>query len=264
MEMYPEINHAIQFIQDNLHEDLTLEQIARHVSYSPYHFSRIFKQKIGLPPHYFLSSMRIQKAKELLIHTHLSIRDIGLEIGQQSLGTFTTRFTEKVGISPSAFRNTALVTKDHLKKIHQLSAYQQQKIAAFTSNQIVKGTIEATPSFRGVILVGLFAKPIPEGLPLYGTILNQAGPFLFNSVKPGKYYLLTTSISMEMGSTAMLLTEKTLRAKLDQPVIVNGFDPVSPIKLTLRPPKIDDPPILTSVQVLMQRYLTRTLALSNR
>ncbi|WP_425457005.1 helix-turn-helix transcriptional regulator [Cohnella terricola] len=76
------------------------------MAYSPYHFSRLFREQVGLSPLYYVSALRLQKAKDLLIHTDFSIRDIGLEIGQMSLGTFTTRFSECVGVTPSEFRRS--------------------------------------------------------------------------------------------------------------------------------------------------------------
>src|SRR5690625_479502 len=115
---YPEVEEAILYIQKNIYEPLSLTQLANHVSYSPYHFTRIFKARTGLSPLYYVSSMRLQKAKDLLLNTDLTVRDIGLEIGQQSLGTFTTRFTEKVGITQSQF------SKSHIQMIHQLILIQ--------------------------------------------------------------------------------------------------------------------------------------------
>lgn len=92
------MDEIIKYIQHHLDEPLTLERIAKYAAYSPFHFTRIFKEQMGITPQYYVSSLRLQKAKDLLLNTNLTVRDIGLEIGQQSLGTFTTRFTERVGI----------------------------------------------------------------------------------------------------------------------------------------------------------------------
>lgn len=92
---YSEIDDVIIYIHAHLNEPLLLSDLAQLAAYSPYHFSRMFKLKTGLSPLYYVSSLKLQRANELLLHTDLIIRDIGMEIGQQSLGTFTTRFTEK-------------------------------------------------------------------------------------------------------------------------------------------------------------------------
>lgn len=54
---YPEIEEAILYIQRHIYEPLSLRQLANHVSYSPYHFTRIFKARTGLSPLYYVSSM---------------------------------------------------------------------------------------------------------------------------------------------------------------------------------------------------------------
>lgn len=262
MPRYTEVEEAIKYIQDHLYEPLPLAHLAKYVGYSPYHFSRIFKEQIGLSPLYYVSSMRLQKAKELLINTHLSVRDIGLEIGQQSLGTFTTRFTHKVGMSPSQFRESKLSVHSHIHTLQSLSDWNSPHPLHNTStinyhDSTVKGTIQSEKPLEGFILIGLFAKPIPEGMPLYGTLLSSLGDFHFLDVQRGVYYLLATSITWGMNSKEVLLPYTTLRAKWEKPIIVGPGKIVPEIPLTLRPPKIDDPPILISLPILMNSFLTR-------
>lgn len=114
-ERYAEIDEVIAYIHQHIYEPLPLTRLAGHVAYSPYHFARIFKERIGLSPLYYVSSLRLQRAKDLLLRTNLSVRAIGLEIGQQSLGTFTTRFTQRVGLTPSEFRHSTLQADHHLR-----------------------------------------------------------------------------------------------------------------------------------------------------
>jgi transcriptional regulator GlxA family with amidase domain len=94
-----EIDGVVSYIQYHLDQPLSLSQIANYAGYSPYHFTRIFKEKIGVSPFYYISSLRMQQAKKMLLHTNFPVRDIGLNIGQQSLGTFTTQFTKRVGMT---------------------------------------------------------------------------------------------------------------------------------------------------------------------
>ena len=120
-----------------------------------------------------------------------------MEIGQQSLGTFTTRFTERVGVTPSQFRNSKEEADEHLLSLQKLNSWRES-IPVENPNLTVEGTVEATAPFQGVILIGLFAKPIPEGLPLYGTLLPSVGSFRFGDVSPGTYYLMATSVPWGM------------------------------------------------------------------
>jgi len=93
---YSEIDEVITYIKRNLDEPITLKHLARHISYSPFHFSQLFKHRTGLSSLYSVSSLRLEKSKELLLHTDLTVRDIALDIGQQSLGTFTSVLPRKL------------------------------------------------------------------------------------------------------------------------------------------------------------------------
>lgn len=256
-ERYAEIDEVIAYIHKNIYEPLPLSLLASYIGYSPYHFSRIFKERIGLPPLYYVSSLRLEKAKDLLLHTHLSIRDIALEIGQQSLGTFTTRFTERVGVSPSTFRNSRDEVDERLLALQRLSDWRQS-MPVLNPNATIEGTVHAQAPFQGVILIGLFAKPIPEGLPLYGTLLPSLGPFRFTNVKPGTYYLMATSVQWGMQAVDVLLTQSTtLRTRSREPIVVTPYTKVPPLEVTLHVPRLDDPPILISLPLLMDYFLKK-------
>lgn len=257
---YDEIDEVIMYIQHHLEEPLSLEQLARYVSYSPFHFARIFKERTGLSPMYYVSSLRLQKAKQLLLQTNLSVRDIGMEIGQQSLGTFTTRFTDRVGISPGLFRDSKIKAYEHFIALKNLNNWST--IPSSNQHTTVRGTVNADVSFNGVILLGLFPKPIPEGFPIYGTLLPQLGEFVFFDVKPGVYYLMGTSVEWEMKTTEFLLPHSTLRTRSKKPIIV-GSSPIPQQHVTLHSPRIDDPPILISLPLLMSRFLNRISRNSN-
>lgn len=261
--LYSEIDEVIVYIHQHIYEPLSLSRLASHVAYSPYHFTRIFKERMGLSPLYYVSSLRLQKAKDLLLSTNLTIRDIGMEIGQQSLGTFTTRFTEKVGVTPSQFRNSTVQADNRLRSLQELTDWREPY---FLSNQYasIAGTVQAFVPFQGVILIGLFAKPIPEGPPLYGTLLPSLGDFCFTGIQPGIYYLMATSVSWEMPSTDILLPYRTLRTRTREPIIVESNSTVPHQQVTLYPPRLDDPPILISLPLLMNRFLKRARQNRNR
>ncbi|OPA81006.1 AraC family transcriptional regulator [Paenibacillus selenitireducens] len=258
-----EIDEILAYIQEHIDEPLPLSRLAGHVAYSTYHFTRIFKDRVGLPPLYYVSSLRLQKAKELLLSTNWSIRDIALEIGQQSLGTFTTRFTERVGVTPLVFRNSALKADIHLRSLQKLTQRYPLLLGSSPHDRI-QGTVHSEVPFEGVILIGLFTKPIPEGLPLYGTLLTSLGDFCFTGVKPGTYYLMATSISWGMQARDVLLPSTTLRSRSKSPIIVGPASFVPHQEIMLRVPRLDDPPILISLPLLMNNFLLRAIQNSNR
>jgi transcriptional regulator GlxA family with amidase domain len=86
---------------------LDVEALARGANMSAGHFSRAFKRAYGESPYSYLMTRRIERAKALLRQTDMSVTDICWEVGCQSLGTFSTRFSELVGMSPSAYRQRA-------------------------------------------------------------------------------------------------------------------------------------------------------------
>lgn len=260
---YSEIDEVIDYIHRHICEPLPLARLARHVAYSPYHFTRIFKERMGLSPLYYVSALRLQKAKDLLLNTNMSVRDIGLEIGQQSLGTFTTRFTERVGVTPVAFRNSKRQAEDHLRALKMLEDWRESG-SAMNRYGRVEGTVQAVVPFDGVVLIGLFAKPIPEGLPLYGTLLPTLGDFTFRDVKPGTYFLMATSIGWGMQANDFLLTRTTLRTRSKQPIVVEPYSTVPHQQVILYEPLPDDPPILISMPLLMNNFLNRITQNRNR
>ena len=260
-ERYSEIDEVIAFIHENIYDPLPLSRLAAYAAYSPYHFTRIFKEKTGIPPLYYVSSLRLQKAKDLLLRTNLSVRDIGLTVGQQSLGTFTTRFTERVGVTPSDFRNKAQQADEHLRSLQKINDWREPQLIT-SPYSTVEGTIHAVRPFQGIILIGLFAKPIPEGLPIHGTLLSSVGQFCFTGVKPGTYYLMATTLSWGMNAMDILIPQATLRTRTKEPIVVGPAAGVHYREVMLHEPRPDDPPILVSLPVLMNTFLTKVLQTS--
>src|SRR5699024_3588785 len=83
---------------------LNVEELARGVGMSAGHLSRQFKSAYGESPYAYLMTRRIERAMALLRRGDLSVTDVCFEVGCSSLGTFSTRFTELVGVPPSVYR----------------------------------------------------------------------------------------------------------------------------------------------------------------
>lgn len=92
-------------------QPLNVEELARGVNMSAGHLSRQFKVAYGESPYSYLMTRRIERAMALLRRGDMSVTEVCFAVGCSSLGTFSTRFTELVGIPPSAYRQqTAGVT----------------------------------------------------------------------------------------------------------------------------------------------------------
>ena len=85
-------------------QPLDVEALARGAHMSAGHLSRQFKRAYGESPYAYLMTRRIERAMAMLRQGELSVTDICFTVGCASLGTFTTRFTELVGMSPGAYR----------------------------------------------------------------------------------------------------------------------------------------------------------------
>ena len=95
---------VIDYIGDNLQEDLTLAEIAGAVHMSPYHFSRLFKESTGLAPHQYVIERRVQRAKELLSNTALPIAEIAFLCGFAHQSHLNRHFKRLLGVNPKALR----------------------------------------------------------------------------------------------------------------------------------------------------------------
>lgn len=100
----PVIRKAKEYIQQHQAEDITLGSVARAVSTSSYYFCKLFKKATNLNFTDYVSRVRIEKAKNLLLNPNLRISEIAYEVGFQSLTHFNRVFKRIVGQPPTEFR----------------------------------------------------------------------------------------------------------------------------------------------------------------
>ena len=97
-------NKVKSYITDNLKEDLNLESIAHNFNLSPYYFSRTFKEVMGCNLTDYINTIRIKKAKELLIENKMSIKEIGYSVGYSDPNYFSKVFKKYEGYSPKEYK----------------------------------------------------------------------------------------------------------------------------------------------------------------
>ncbi|ROR74141.1 helix-turn-helix transcriptional regulator [Bogoriella caseilytica] len=99
---------AMRAVRDRIDREyaspLSVEALARGAFMSAGHLSREFRRVYGESPYSYLMTRRIERAMTLLRRGDLSVTQVCFEVGFSSLGTFSTRFTELVGVPPSAYR----------------------------------------------------------------------------------------------------------------------------------------------------------------
>jgi AraC-like DNA-binding protein len=101
--VYIHLLRAKDVIDREYARQLDVAALAREAHASPAHFARSFKRAFGETPHKYLVRRRIERAKELLRGTDLSVTEISLDVGFHSLGSFSAAFGELVGESPGRY-----------------------------------------------------------------------------------------------------------------------------------------------------------------
>ena len=105
VELPPHLRRARDHIDRNYATPLDLESLARVAGVSKFHFARSFEATYGETPIRYVTRRRIERAQDLLRSANLTVTEICMLVGFASLGSFSSRFSELVGESPSAYRN---------------------------------------------------------------------------------------------------------------------------------------------------------------
>jgi AraC family transcriptional regulator len=99
------LKRVLDYICANIADDLSLSQLATLVDMSPHYFSELFKKSMGVSPHRYVLSQRIERSKQNLRNSHQSIIAAGLDAGFQNPSHFARVFRKFVGASPSSFKS---------------------------------------------------------------------------------------------------------------------------------------------------------------
>lgn len=101
------LGRATDYVNDNLSQKLSLEEIAGAARMSPYHFARSFKAATGLSPHQYVIQRRVERAKTLLADSDLTIAEVAAVVGFASQSHLASHLRRLLGVSPKAFRRSA-------------------------------------------------------------------------------------------------------------------------------------------------------------
>jgi AraC family transcriptional regulator len=243
------IERVILAMRERLQEPLSLLDMAQIANLSPYHFSRVFHRHIGIPPGIFLTALRLAAAKRLLLTTSLSVTDICFEVGYASLGSFITRFTQLVGLPPRHLRQAA---EHFVLPAPESLVNQCTHTSCFSPfrNRLL-GQISVTGTFTGIIFVGLFPKPIPQGRPVRFTLLAKAGSYTIASVPDGRYFVMAAALPLaEEARTYLLPDSASLMGTIQVPLVMRDGRMQGLADVNLRPPRLTDPPMVVAIPLI--------------
>ena len=249
----PAVLRAIKVIQERYSEPITLSGLASEVFVSPFHFSRIFAKATGVTPGRFLTAVRLFEAKRLLLTTSLTVSDIVCSVGYSSVGTFTSRFSRAVGMTPTQYREPEVAellvaVSPHFQRLPSLPALR----AAGRSCATVPGGTGALDlrldlpagSASADVLVGVFADAVPQCGPVaFGGIANtRSGELTINGVPEGEWTVIavaehqhgaafsvgTAPVRMSPFGRAFLPMELRSPASTDPPIAITLASKESP------------------------------------
>lgn len=249
------VERVILEMRVRLADPFALSEMARIACLSPFHFDRIFHQITGIPAVQFLYALRIEAAKRLLLTTTLSVTDVCFEVGYNSIGTFTSRFTELVGLSPRRFRQ--LGEKVDTALLGSLFAEVTEVFKNAAPGPSVTGRILTPKPIESMIFVGLFPSQIPQSRPVAGTLLNSPGFFSIGSPPAGQFYVFAAAFPRTQDPLTFLLPEAaSLLVGVGKRVVnARKEEPGNSIDVMLRPLQITDPPILIALPFLLVEVL---------
>lgn len=101
-ELCQRIIEAKQYIDNNFSENINLDSIAEQACYSKFHFRRLFKELYGLSPHQYLTFVRINKAKQLLLCS-IPTAEVCIAVGFESISSFKDLFKRHTSLTPAAW-----------------------------------------------------------------------------------------------------------------------------------------------------------------
>jgi AraC-like DNA-binding protein len=235
-------------MRQRLDEPLSVRAMARIAYVSPYYFNRTFRRLTGIPPCQFHYALRLEEARRLVLTTARDIVDICYEVGYNSLGTFTRRFTALLGTSPLRLRSLASSPQGAAVP---KAACERALRSGFEPGPSVDGCVTAPAGFCGLIFVGLFADAIPQGKPAACAILHSPGPYRIASAPDGIFHLFAVGLPASASPKEYFHYDSALRAGGGVVWVRGGRADTLP-GLELQAPSALDPPILTGLPLLLQ------------
>lgn len=244
------IVRALEMMQRRLADQMTLEHLAKTAAMSRFHFERVFHQITGLPPFQFLSAMRLVRARELVLSTDASITAICFDVGYNSVGTFTRRFTASVGLSPRRLR---WFTRNR--------PGPTLIIPVAASLHDVGGGADIVVHCRGVqgdtpIFIGAFPSPAPIGRPRACAAAAGTGTVVLSDVPPGRHYVLAAARPAGAASHRFGSAEDIVGIADPAPIQIEDRSRRE-VTMQLRPVEVTDPPVVSFLPLLLHESSAR-------
>ena len=260
------IRQFISELWERHFEPINLSELASSVFVSPFHFLRVFTRTTGVTPGKYLSAIRMYEAKRLLLTTSLKVSDITYNVGYRSLGTFTTRFTQMVGMTPSQYREPnvgelLIAVGPRFSRIPSAAAVHGAGLSAVPDWQpggsSIVGTIELPPEAAPAnVFVCVFRESVPQCAPVAHEFLPNSGSsrLAIHNVPPGRATVIAAAESQTDTDGPILLDARPVQ-------VTPGT--TTRVHLRLRRLRPTDPPWAISLASRRARGAVRITAASH-
>jgi AraC-like DNA-binding protein len=253
IDRYVAVDKVIAAMRGRIDQPFSLDEMARIAYLSPFYFNRVFRQLTGVPPRRFHTALRIAAAKRLLLTTDLSVTEVCLEIGYQSLGTFTTHFHELVGVSPRTLRR--LAAEPWLVPAEMADALERTAEAPVAP--AVSGRVLGADDGR-LVFVGLFHHACPQGMPVACTAVSGSARYALRTSVNGCFHVAAAAFAPLNDVRRSLLPEDAaVLVGLGRTPVQLGTGRELTRDVRLRPKRNTDPPILLAVPLSAQGHAAR-------
>jgi AraC family transcriptional regulator len=240
------VERVIRQMKANVAEPLVLDQIAEIAAISKFHLVRVFDEITGTTPHHFLACLRMQRAKELLLNSGISITDVCLDVGYNSLGTFSKTFSELVGLSPQEFRS---MPKRLSAKQFATAIWRYLGARGKILSPAIEGVVEGGRAVKGFTFVGTFTRGVPQGVPASGTVMINRGAFRIERPAVPEFHLMAALVPFSAN-----LADMSVNLPISQVASLRVREGLTPAtekhSLRLRPLRSTDPPIVLALPAL--------------
>lgn len=185
------IADSIKYMWDNCGQQVSLNDLADVARYSKFYFVRRFHAETSWSPARFLAAIRLARSKKLLATTSMNVSDISCAVGYLSYGTFTSRFTEAVGLSPSQYRRYVRGERVPLRWSEQHADCRRESGTTLLCGKLSDpgGAIVG----RGYMSIFSAANPLTSAAALL--IVANQGAFSLGCLPPGKWVARAIAIS---------------------------------------------------------------------
>lgn len=253
--MQKKMEEVAVYIQEHVHHELTLNDLAQHFHYSPSHLSRTFKKEMGYSIKEYIEALKIKGSIDNLVMKSQNITSTALDSGYSSLTTFSTTFKRHTGLAPRNF------IKDSTLSYRILQTFLSKKDVLIHREKNIE--TQNTLSFKliypegyqpHISCVGLFQSRIPKGNPIIGAAMSQDLTHTFDNIPNGTYFLLACELLEDLSFKQNYVLDKNFRATLEASLTFTGNTQVH-CELEMRRPIDSDPPITMNLPLLIKDAL---------